>query len=544
MAIQIKGKVFNLSSASTFAGAAAASITNEEILCIDDLRAAPAASTAVKQVWGTGVTIPAHSTPTSQPAVNIVSDGRIFNFELNATYAALGIRSAETKNVSVLNSSIVTTTLAAYGIGTEKSADNLFGMTILGNYIDAAGHGILLDIDSSGQDPSKPQGGFLVAANRVFSGRIDSEAGTRLGDGIEINVPGIEFIGGVISGNWIKHYGDDTDFTGMGIGIANPQDFAVVGNSIQGASKEVIHLEDNHKGIVVVGNVGRGPYDGIKLNPPSHAPFDQRPATVVGNNVGWDDVNGPNTNTTYGISLFYSNPCSPSGNPIIGNVVRDYDVGISAGGVGSSIGDNPAGPVLNIIDGNSILNCESAMQMYGSKRSKVCVQVGTNYAEGCDYLFQPEASGCGTFGKVVSRTHPTRIFKPVTYSGMPFTCEGFAYPVPEFNSVAGTIVAYTFPQTLGPSFGRLYFHCQASGSFDTWLQYWCEFSLKSDGTLIKSEDFRVGPGSLITNITLVENGTTPNLLQIEVTAAAPPPPVSGVFYQINWLDVSGRLSDA
>lgn len=548
MSIDIKGKVLNLSLASTFSGAAAASISADEILVIDDLRAAPATSTAVKDVWGAGVTIPAFASSPTPPAVNIISGGRIFNFEISATYSAIGISAADTSNVTILNSSVSTTTLANYGIGTEQSADNIFGVTILGNHIDAAMFGILLNLNE--QDINKDSGGFIVSNNRILSGKIDT-TGTKLGDGIEINVPGIVFVGGVITGNWIRHYGDDTDFTGMGIGLANPQDFSVVGNSIQGASKEVIHLEDNHKGIAVVGNVGRGPYDGIKLNPVNHTPYDQKPATIIGNNVGWDSEEGPNPNSTFGISLFYSNPCSPSGYPVIGNVVRDYNFGIGAGGVGNGLND--PGPVVNIVSGNSILGCDSAIRMYGGKRSSSCIQVGTNYSEDCDYLFHPESSGCGTLDKVVSRTTPLGIFYPTVYtvsvSGnnyntMPFTCKGFAYPLPSFQVNIGlTSNIYVFPKPFGPSRGRLYFHCQGSGYFDKWAQYWCDFVWSGAGVLTIDDQMLAGAGSGIEWIHLrIGTGANANKFVLEVKGKASM--TQNEAYQISWLDVDGWISDS
>jgi len=83
------------------------------------------------------------------------------------------------------------------------------------------------------------------------------------GDAIELNHPGEAYASGtnfVIAGNYMSvppGYGDSGG-AGFGIGIAGATHVTIIGNVIEDARYEAIHIEDEAKHITIVGNVING----------------------------------------------------------------------------------------------------------------------------------------------------------------------------------------------------------------------------------------------------------------------------------------------
>ncbi|GGD76053.1 right-handed parallel beta-helix repeat-containing protein [Paenibacillus nasutitermitis] len=83
------------------------------------------------------------------------------------------------------------------------------------------------------------------------------------GDAIELNHPGDDYVGGeqfIIANNYIsvpKGMGKSAG-AGFGIGIAGATNVTIIGNIIERARYEAIHIEDKSKHITIVGNIING----------------------------------------------------------------------------------------------------------------------------------------------------------------------------------------------------------------------------------------------------------------------------------------------
>lgn len=151
------------------------------------------------------------------------------------------------------------------------------------------------------------------------------------GDAVELNHPGSAYEAGhnmVVAGNYIsvpEGYGS-SDGAGLGIGVAGATHVAILGNVIENARYEAIHIEDEAKHISIVGNIINGVQNvpAVNLNSGIYV-IDGDYITISGNTVDHAQ--------DYGIHLEYAQDSQATRTVITGNTVtRSKEGGIRVAG--------------------------------------------------------------------------------------------------------------------------------------------------------------------------------------------------------------------
>jgi|GEM_PF-6894095 len=149
------------------------------------------------------------------------------------------------KNVWILNNTF-------QGNSTQQAVNiNATGVKhiqVSGNHFEEVAYGVLTN---------------LLAMDVMDVRVVDNQFINIHGDAVELNHPGEAYVAGdnfVIAGNYIsvpEGYGT-SDGAGLGIGIAGATHVSIVGNVIENARYEAIHIEDEAKHISIVGNIING----------------------------------------------------------------------------------------------------------------------------------------------------------------------------------------------------------------------------------------------------------------------------------------------
>lgn len=415
------------------------------------------------------------------------------------------VNSPNVSKVSVHNAAINSST--GEGAGTTIAATSLNGFAFQNNYVNVPSYGFAW---TGGTDTAGTN--LNISGNSFYTGNF--------GDGIELDNPGAGFVGALIVDNYISNTGE------FCIGSAATEDVTIMGNVCEGPSpNEMIHIEDTFKNVAVIGNVGRGGLDGIRIAPVSTGT--QTPAAIIGNAL---------SSITFlantGINNFFTAPNSVSGFPMVGNVLTNYAFGISQGAANGPI-------VLNRVDDNSIWNCTAAIQNHGNSTG-ASVMSGTNYAHGCVSLYTV-LSGLGNayFPKVMSDTTPSHVFLTPAYAGvMPAsTNEGFAFKPAAYTTAAGTHLYPLWPDQVGQASGRILF--SSTGTSGTnWFRYVSNILWDGTTLTITNPLVKCGAGVTITcttaAITIVQSGGS-LFLQLTDSGAS--------SYPSSWMDFTGFMSD-
>lgn len=151
------------------------------------------------------------------------------------------------------------------------------------------------------------------------------------GDAVELNHPGSAYEAGhnmVVAGNYInvpEGYGS-SDGAGLGIGVAGATHVTIMGNVIENARYEAIHIEDEAKHISIIGNIINGVQNvpAVNLNSGIYV-LDGDYITISGNTV--DNAQD------YGIHLEYAPDNQATHTIITGNTItRSKEGGIRVAG--------------------------------------------------------------------------------------------------------------------------------------------------------------------------------------------------------------------
>lgn len=148
------------------------------------------------------------------------------------------------KNVWILNNTFTGSDSQAVNI----NATGVKHVQVSGNHFEEVAYGVLTN---------------LLATDVMDVRVVDNQFINIHGDAVELNHPGEAYVAGdnfVIAGNYIsvpEGFGS-SDGAGLGIGIAGATHVSIVGNVIENARYEAIHIEDEAKHITIVGNVING----------------------------------------------------------------------------------------------------------------------------------------------------------------------------------------------------------------------------------------------------------------------------------------------
>lgn len=389
-------------------------------------------------------------------------------------------------NVQISGSKIENTQAPAVAYGVTKSTS--FG-SVVGSTIKTPNYGVLLD--TTGLEGGE---GFIVSSSFIQSEDADA---------VEINTPGSGYKGVVVNGNVLATTAEDgPNSAGFAIGVADSKSTAIVGNAVTDSRLEIIHVEDTQKSTVVSSNAGHGRGDGVRVYPDNDK-YKQGPVVIAANSLY--NTNAENAN--YGVNLFWTTPGTSSGNPIVGNVLDNYQDGLHLGGT-ATLSEH----VLNIAEANSLIDCDYAVTGWGSNYF-YNRQYGTNYAENCDTLFYSRSKSM-LFGKVVSKTAPSHIIwnAGLYDESMPSVADGFAFPHDDVAIVAGDTPSggrTLFPLN-GPAFGRVkvYGRCPSPNA-DSWFHI--SATLHYDGTTLTLTDVLSRVNGGITSVSLTETAPVDGL---------------------------------
>ena len=396
------------------------------------------------------------------------------------------------------------------GSGSNGVYFNTYAVTdtsITNNAIDTGAYGVILTGVAGG-------GRVIISGNNITAGNADA---------IELNLLGGSAKGYVVNGNILSAHKDATGE--FAFGQAAAEQIAFVGNVIIDSLLEAVHFEDTQKNNVVVGNSIAGTQDGLKLGN-SIVDANSTGLAIVGNSF-----NSLTAATNTGINLFWDGNGTKRGNAIVGNTVTNYGDGINFGGTVAGTSH-----VVNLIDGNSTINCTSAISAVGTTAGGIgeCRQFGTNYAHNATYLFKTAGKHV-SFGKVVSDTIPVgfpSIINSIGYTSyMPSRCDGFAYPIATYTTINGTLNVPLF--TLGSCFrGRVKFS-STRGGITNWFH--SSATINYDGTtLTVSEPLFAYSGATTISVTYV---TDAGKLSCAVTANG------AVLFDCNYMEFDGEYWD-
>lgn len=270
-------------------------------------------------------------------------------------------------------------------IGALVNVSGVNDITVDHNFFDCnlGGYGFLCNFISG-----SPTGGRWRICDNICKGPNDGTGG----EGIEINAPatGASASDILISGNLVYDF-DNTELTGLGIGVAHGQNIQIVNNVVLSCGLSGIHVEDGSQQVLISANVLRdcwGP--GIDVQPGAGNGACEE--FVISNNIVTTCGNGENASTTAGIRVTSAgvlakgflitgnrvDSCGTAGaaashgifvyscdNLIVSNnIVSNTVAATSRPGI-SNYGDYSAG-ANNLIVGNRVYGCTRGLNFNGA----------------------------------------------------------------------------------------------------------------------------------------------------------------------------------
>jgi len=326
----------------------------------------------------------------------ILNNGiRIEKLSITSDDAQCLYTSANAEKVELENNEIS----AQSGIAIQHNSQNVKGLRLKNNRITAKSYGILSNSGSDGSTGIEVVGNDIVATE---------------GDAIEHNHPNAN-TSDILTALNLLSAGEPGGIggvsSGFGIGIAGSQYHLTIGNIIRKSRQEGIHLEDSHKGGVVVGNVGHSIGEhGILLLPAKATDGEQDGSVISSNHVTHDDVQ-PNAGH-HGIYTVYNTDGASSKNTIIANYIKGFENGLNIGGAGSR----------NIATGNCIDNCTVALKVTNNSHVE-----GVNLAANCPTLAKLGKNAIA--GKVISDSEITKVVEYTGTASVGAVLKGFAFPL-------------------------------------------------------------------------------------------------------------------
>lgn len=235
--------------------------------------------------------------------------------------------------------------------------------------VEAERFGILLN---NGPFP----GNGLFGKNLIISNSIIK---SRAADGIAINMWQGRHENVVISGSIVQGGPAASATAGIGIGLAGVQHASITGNVVYDAAHKALHVEDQSRGIVFIGNIGaKCQGNGVFLvRAPAVSTAGAEPndgAAVIGNYLGGieEDHSHKTDDGCNGVFVPFSPPGqSFSINALIGNRVRHFKNGIQLGSQ------------VQATIGNTAHDCDVALLLRSAGGG---VAEGTTFARNCETM--------------------------------------------------------------------------------------------------------------------------------------------------------------
>lgn len=200
---------------------------------------------------------------------------------------------------------------AGTGIALHQNLTNSVDTIIYGPRVDSAGYSILSNENSDGSD------GFVI---------LGGVAASSTSDAVNFNHPGTA---GSLATNYnYSAIGMMLSSGNFAYSISGTLGWAAIGNHIRTSTLEAFHIEHSQRrGVIGFNTVKAAVANGVQLLPPLTADPAADPVVVMGNSI--THTGAPST--TIGINVV-NNAQTPGyliSNSIVGNVLRDFGVGIS-----------------------------------------------------------------------------------------------------------------------------------------------------------------------------------------------------------------------
>tara|TARA_R110000868_G_scaffold407107_1_gene688197 strand:+ start:1251 stop:3143 length:1893 start_codon:yes stop_codon:yes gene_type:complete len=200
---------------------------------------------------------------------------------------------------------------AGTGIALHQNLTNSVDTIIYGPRVDSAGYSILSNENSDGSD------GFVI---------LGGVAASSTADAVNFNHPGTA---GSLATNYnYSAIGMMLSSGNFAYSISGTLGWAAIGNHIRTSTLEAFHVEHSQRrGVIGFNTVKAAVANGVQLLPPLTADPAADPVVVMGNSI--THTGAPST--TIGINVV-NNAQTPGyliSNSIVGNVLRDFGVGIS-----------------------------------------------------------------------------------------------------------------------------------------------------------------------------------------------------------------------
>lgn len=235
---------------------------------------------------------------------------------------------------------------AGTGIALHQNLTNSVDTIIYGPRVDSAGYSILSNENSDGSD------GFVI---------LGGVAASSTSDAVNFNHPGTA---GSLATNYnYSSIGMLLSSGNFAYSISGTLGWVAIGNHIRTSTLEAFHIEHSQRrGIIGFNTVKAAVANGVQLLPPLTADPAADPVVVMGNSI--THTGAPST--TIGINVV-NNAQTPGyliSNSIVGNVLRDFGVGITQA-TSTQLVDN------NVV----ILNSSAGTGLQASRQSYMA---GTN----------------------------------------------------------------------------------------------------------------------------------------------------------------------
>jgi len=200
---------------------------------------------------------------------------------------------------------------AGTGIALHQNLTNSVDTIIYGPRVDSAGYSILSNENSDGSD------GFVI---------LGGVAASSTSDAVNFNHPGTA---GSLATNYnYSAIGMMLSSGNFAYSISGTLGWAAIGNHVRTSTLEAFHVEHSQRrGVIGFNTVKAAVANGVQLLPPLTADPAADPVVVMGNSI--THTGAPST--TVGINVV-NNAQTPGyliSNSIVGNVLRDFGVGIS-----------------------------------------------------------------------------------------------------------------------------------------------------------------------------------------------------------------------
>lgn len=308
-------------------------------------------------------------------------------------------------NVSISDSLISTDSTSTTGIGVQVNQAACNNWNFNNVRVDSYSYGILVNTTAGGSNGMSIIGGMITADH---------------GDAICINSPDTAIENVVVVGARTSVNNTVDINQGFGVSFAHVNGAAVVGNISDGSPRETDHIEDGSKNISIVGNIRKNCQgDGLRhlIGGVGAHQAETKPLSIIGNTYEAQSI----TIGSSGIRVVQDAAGTPYGNTIIGNVIRNFETGLSLGGGAS-----------HFADGNVIENCTYAMKVEEGKNIYTRVTGINTVINTPTLLYISSSTGAMVqAGKFICDAAPSNVILKATPGATRPGCSvaGFSWPV-------------------------------------------------------------------------------------------------------------------